>query len=400
MEAAIERNRSWALRRPILNDEESDAALIRYGFAVCEMFDTDDMLRLNGVLEDVGHAPDDPRVAMYFGFFSGEPQWKRRVFDNVLELLDQSLSDLFADCDAYFAMFVTKWPGSLGSFAPHQDPSYVDERRHRTMTLWCPLTATGVIDGSDNGQLCLVPGSHLLGPDVRVNDTSYFAHRGSEPLILSQLGVGVPTQPGQAIVFDNRTIHYSRPNRSSYPRTVLAVGLRPVGAQLYHYGLSAGDPERIDVHEIDDDYFVDFNPLRVQLEEPGSRLSGSLPAPRPIPDHALMAACAEAGRPGFAVAGSDEQMPDTPYCFMCGRTEELLRSPDAPPGGMAVCAGCVGASVERYSVGRGFNGVPGTEPAPAPRSDYRRADRCSTWSHRIRDRLFAVMRRVGSGPRD
>ena len=61
----------------------------------------------------------------------------------------------------------------------------VDERSHRGVTIWCPLTDTGVIDGRDNGRLHVVPGSHRFAATLRVHDASDFLFEGTEAAILS-----------------------------------------------------------------------------------------------------------------------------------------------------------------------------------------------------------------------
>jgi hypothetical protein len=366
--------------------------LRRYGFTVVPFLDEAELAAVSEVLASAGHAPDDPRRSIHFGFFSDDPDWKRSVALRVQSIVGSRIDEMFDRQHAYFTMFVSKWPSELGTFSPHQDPSFVDESQHRTVTIWCPLQATGKIDGRDNGQLHLVPGSHRLGPDVRVNDTSHFAHRESEGVIVGELGVAVPTQPGQAVVFDNRTIHYSFPNRTDEPRVVLAIGLRPAEARTFHYQFSS-DADHVDVHEISDDYFIDLNPLRIQIHGPGTPRVATVERPGPVPTDDLVRAWAAAGSPPFAAPATDIQLgEDIAYCFVCGGTEDLLRDPASERGGMAVCSACLGTVLDDGATAEG----PAAPPNPAeavedPAAQRRRGhgltavvERASRWRARLR----------------
>jgi hypothetical protein len=47
----------------------------------------------------------------------------------------------------------------------------------------------------------------------------------------------VRLKAGEAVVFDNRTIHGATPNRTEQLRLAVAIGMTPREAQLYHYFL-------------------------------------------------------------------------------------------------------------------------------------------------------------------
>lgn len=326
----------------------SDAELDRFGFTVLDLLEPAEMDALSESFASFGPAPDDPRSAIHFGFFSTDQRWKAEVDAEIRRIVGPALDRCFSGHECYFAMTIVKWPGGRGSFSAHQDPSYVDERIHRTLTVWCPLVATQHSGGVENGRLHLVPGSHLLGPDVRVNDTSEFAFEASRDDIASRLGVAVPTTPGQAVVFDNRTIHYSYPNHSEVPRAVVAVGLRPRGARSLHFARNRHDPACVDVFDLPDDHFVRTDPLRLGVLGAEAEPIASLRLPVPSVDPAaLRAAVDAAGRPDVSVepdrsisAGGEA------YCFVCGSTESLVGVSDPERAGMATCSACIATLLE------------------------------------------------------
>ena len=55
-------------------------------------------------------------------------------------------------------MLLVKWPGQDGAMGTHQDWTFVDERRFRSVTVWCPLVDVE----QRNGALELLPGSHRI----------------------------------------------------------------------------------------------------------------------------------------------------------------------------------------------------------------------------------------------
>src|SRR4051812_30944470 len=160
-------------------------------------------------------------------------------------------------------MFITKWPGPNSGFGAHQDPTLVDERRFRGVTIWIPLGDTGVVDGRDNGMLHVVAGSHRFTDGPRTRDVDDFAFAGLEDDIATRYGVGVPTRRGEAIVFDNRLIHYSMPNETDDPRVVVSLGMRPSEASCV--ALRRNADGLVDLYEIDEDHYMSLVPAALYL---------------------------------------------------------------------------------------------------------------------------------------
>jgi hypothetical protein len=111
-----------------------------------------------------------------------------------------------------------KLPGGHGISA-HQHPHFVDESKFRSLTIWMPLTDTTV----EMGTLFVVKGSHnIFIHTIRTqNDFPIFnevstktVKKYSTPLLL---------KAGQAVIFDDRLIHWSPPNKSSRIRTAFQL---------------------------------------------------------------------------------------------------------------------------------------------------------------------------------
>lgn len=249
-----------------MRDPDREAELERFGFTVLPALDAGLLEEVRSAYRRLGPAPDDPQLAINWSFHSQSAEYKHRVKQELLELAAPMLERMLDDHRIYLTTFITKWPGPNSAFAPHQDPSLIDERRFRGVTVWIPLDDTGEIDGNDNGMLHVVPGSHRFSRQLRFSDVDCFPFTAHEQAIIERHGIGVPTSAGEALVFDNRVIHYSGPNQSETPRVVLSFGVRPTeGACIL---LREGSEGTVDLHEIDDDFYIDVLPAEHHLWQP------------------------------------------------------------------------------------------------------------------------------------
>ena len=107
------------------------------------------------------------------------------------------------------------------------------------MTVWIALVDTD----ESNGALGFVRGSHLFFDKPVGSPSPEFrtCTQGHEAILYEYLDF-VPLAAGEALVFDNRTIHGATPNVTDAPRLAVGIGMTPREAQLYHFFLVPGDP--------------------------------------------------------------------------------------------------------------------------------------------------------------
>lgn len=164
--------------------------------------------------------------------------------------LAPALDRVLADHRIQFANFQVKLPGA--EFLPeHIDWTFVDESRARSVTVWC---ATGAIDGS-NGGLGVIEGTHERVDFIRaVNHRFYERHSAvagpdAERTVLS-------LRPGEAVVFDNRLLHFSTPNRSDGPRLAASCVATPRSEPVVHYWFD--DEEAAHRLEVDPEFWLHY----------------------------------------------------------------------------------------------------------------------------------------------
>jgi beta-hydroxylase len=307
---------------PTLADPDRQDELERFGYTVVRLFDEEVLATVDRLTTELGPAPDDPQVALNWSFHSRSQEHKDAVKD-LLPAVRPALEATFADQEVYLTTFITKWPGPHGAFPPHQDPTLVDERRHTGVTVWAPLVDVG----PDNGMLHVVPGSHRFSSAYRVQDVDRSPFAGLEEAIVAEHGRGIPLAAGEALVFDNRLIHYSLPNTSTEARIVLSFGLRPRAG--YCVVVVPDGDEGVAIHRVQDDFYIDVLPARrdhwVPEDEPLARLSNPVESWAADDFAALCAAVGDGprtvvARPATAVA---EAIDAGVFCALCGSSEGL-----------------------------------------------------------------------------
>ena len=111
-------------------------------------------------------------------------------------------------------------PPAFGApFPMHQDYPYFPHEAH-TM-----LAAAVHIDAADveNGCLCVVPGSHKLGPLPHRTDGHHFLPLSEWPL---ERAIACEAEAGDVLMLNYLTVHGSYLNRSPRPRRLLLVQMR------------------------------------------------------------------------------------------------------------------------------------------------------------------------------
>jgi ectoine hydroxylase-related dioxygenase (phytanoyl-CoA dioxygenase family) len=273
------------IETPSLRDPALEAALERDGFVVVEDLVGEDLAerlhqRYREVhptdVDDPARSPAAPGAAPMAWerqpwpgsqFLTGVNEmagtdrapleaWMAPVWDEVLE-------DLLVDHEVLITSFLMKWPGADGVMPPHQDPTFTDERRHRSLTVWIALDdATTALD---NGPLHVVRGSHEAGWGPRGS--------GIVPGYLDDLEATwaaaepVDVRRGTAIVLDTRVVHGSAPNRSPSPRLALAASCVPRGIQLVS-AIRDDDADEVRLVAVDAELYRTSSPMEIRDAPP------------------------------------------------------------------------------------------------------------------------------------
>ncbi|MBK9353454.1 MAG: phytanoyl-CoA dioxygenase family protein [Bacteroidetes bacterium] len=144
--------------------------------------------------------------------------------------------------------FMTKEPGA-GPFDIHQNWAFVDELYFTSLVIWIPLQDTG----EDNGTMYFIPGSHMLDKGVRGNNIRWKYDEIKEYLVNNHM-IPLNMKAGDAVIFDDATIHYTSPNLSREPRISIAQVMIPDEAQPIFYNFHPATGQ-LDKFAIDKDFY-------------------------------------------------------------------------------------------------------------------------------------------------
>jgi Phytanoyl-CoA dioxygenase (PhyH) len=197
---------------------------------------------------------------------------RREVQAKIATLIAPFLGGAFEDFrPILYNFFVKRLHSEKSAVRYHQDFAMIDERTGDTaLQLWIPLVDTTV----GNGAIIVVERSHLDATWVRPHDYRHPLREAS----LTDLPAGAVSlslAAGHGIVFTNRTVHGSPPNRSPADRHALGCVLVPRDAQLTH--LVVSPDRRVEIWAFSDDDMVSFHPGRLP---PSARLVETIQAPQ------------------------------------------------------------------------------------------------------------------------
>jgi hypothetical protein len=224
----------------ILADPAADADLAASGFTTIPLLDP----AAAAVLRDRWAAQDDGTAPPFdSGLVGDDAERKRRVHGLVVEALGPAVAVAVRGHRPLVGSFAVKRPSPESAMPVHQDWCVVDERRWRSISVWCALDdVTG-----DRGPLAFVPGSHL---DAELRGSGFPA-----PATADGPFVEVPLRPGEAAVYFHATVHRSGPNTSPAPRVGAMLGLVPEAAPAVHLHLVDGV---VEVRRAETDFYLDY----------------------------------------------------------------------------------------------------------------------------------------------
>lgn len=239
--------------RPLLVDADADAELTANGSVVIDLFSADEVDRLRAAYEHLDHRITTDRsfaTGFHATIIDDRPDYRAAAFHAAADLCGAPFAARFRSVDLVMVNWLHKEPAAA-AVPFHVDWSMVDERVHRSISVWAPLVDTDATSGA----IGVVDGSHELVDFIRAAahpsylDTDEFGRRLPGRRL-------VPLRAGQAVVFDHRLVHFSAPHLGTVPRVALSCELVPSEADLLHFEQLG--PGRFRRHRVGRDFFVTY----------------------------------------------------------------------------------------------------------------------------------------------
>jgi len=224
----------------------TEAHFRELGWAVVDLLDADGVEALRATCE--GHH-QHPVTTWDSDFFSPNAEVKADVRQAITRAFGPAIGRLLTGHRAIMTNFVVNWPGPDGGLPLHHHSSLVDERRHRSVVIWCAIDDAV----EENGTLHVVERSHRVpqGPWSE-GRPDWFADRRDD--LLDRYLTTVSVKAGQALIFDNGLLHCSFPNETAAPRRTAVAVVTPTDAPLRYYRWTAEG--QTEAFALDPDFFL------------------------------------------------------------------------------------------------------------------------------------------------
>ncbi len=242
--------------RKVFKRESQFQDYLEKGYVLHPLFNAEEVTRLLGELKVVppndGFRPENRLSDYHCTFLDSATPYKRNVIDVARKWFTPIVDDLFDDYRIWVVNFYVK-PAGLGELTVHQNWTHIEDERHSTFTIWCPL----VDCTKENGTIELVEGSHKIVPDIATLGVPYY-FEPFEELLLKEHFKAIPRKAGEGVIFEDNMIHYTAVNRSPEPRYALQVivGPKEVNPVYYYYH---AETDEFEVYEIGDDFLITSN---------------------------------------------------------------------------------------------------------------------------------------------
>lgn len=190
-------------------------------------------------------------------FFSNQqlknPTYQQEARQLIRKHFTKQIEEQFDHAAWMEAVFVIK-PAKVGVFANHQDWTLVDEEKHRSLGIWCPLLDVN----ASNGTFCILSGSHRFFKTYRSPTIPAAYHSDELNEIIDANKITLNVRKGDVIVFDHAAVHSTTPNQTDKPRGSVFIGIRPVDSPILHYYYNK-DSGSIEGFEVDGDFFYNYD---------------------------------------------------------------------------------------------------------------------------------------------
>lgn len=238
-------------KRQVFKDNKQEKIFQQQGYIVLPLLNFDEVNALSDFY--VNNSPKN-LSNFHSTHFSNNRLYKKQVQKHIFDVFDKHVTELFIDYQPVFGNFMVKEPGE-GSIMPlHADWTYVDEKKHQSLAIWCTLTNTN----QQNGMLGVVPKSHNFkitkrGPKIPSPFNEYNQY------IIDNYGKLLPMKAGEIVVYDHRTLHFSPPNLSDTARIAINLVACPSEADIQHFTLLNND-EYFECFNVNsNDFFVEYD---------------------------------------------------------------------------------------------------------------------------------------------
>lgn len=264
--------------RPVFHDPVRNHDFIHQGYSHVPLLSEAETTYLRNELRracpDALFAPqgDQPAHRYIYSSYMQNELHLRQVGDRLVrEVLTSHVEALLDRYRILSCGFFIKAPRG-GELDLHAHWLVTESLQDTVVNIWCPLQETTVA----NGTFHAVPGSHKIFPEIITFGYKPFYHEYAA-LIREQYSLPLPSQPGQAVIFDDTMFHWSPDNLTDQPRYALHCTCIPREATATYIYFDKAAPQQFEVYEADDAFFVQNGLTQERSRPTDLKRIGTLP---------------------------------------------------------------------------------------------------------------------------
>lgn len=248
--------RKMQAMEPLFKNTEQQLLFEKEGYIKLPALSEEDILQLTQLHQKLG-LKDEKGYGFHVGMDNADKGLVANMVEEISKIALPKLEKHLFETQLITASFVIKEPNPKGVVPPHQDWSFVEnEQEHCSVTCWIPLQDVTM----DNGCLGVIKGSnhffenHRPSPSPQV-ETPLKKHMFTIFPFLNTIEM----KAGEALIFNNKTIHASPPNITNQARLAVGLGFTQKNAELRHYYLKPGTDSTLLKYKITPDFFLKYD---------------------------------------------------------------------------------------------------------------------------------------------
>ncbi|MCB9234546.1 MAG: phytanoyl-CoA dioxygenase family protein [Bacteroidia bacterium] len=242
--------------RPVLQDSQLQQLYDQNGYVMIDFLDESEfgaLFQLMEELKEEGRQFEMNVESEYkLSFFASSPEWRMKVFQRVSDFFTAKANRFLDDYVPLIINLFDKEPGG-GEVPVHQNWSFVDESRYRSVSVWIPLCDVS----RANGTLEVIAGSHDTLTEFRSPSIPWVFDGLWDPLREKYLQP-LNLRRGQAGIIDDAIIHWSSDNDTDAVRSTIQLIMVPREATPIHYYRNPENPEQLEIFAVDAEFFTRF----------------------------------------------------------------------------------------------------------------------------------------------
>jgi hypothetical protein len=217
-------------------EERQEETLVREGGVIVDFLQPSELHAVQEGVRHLGFGVEGhgtfpvPRSRLRISVTQGDAAKREEIFRELSPVFRRAVDRVLGSYALLRIGIFDKLPGGA-EVTVHQHSSLVDESAYRSLAAWVPLVDMSI----ERGTMYVIKGSHDFSHHVRSYNDYNRAFRGVSKRLLGRYGTPLLLRAGQAILFDDRLVHWSPRNRSSTVRTAIQLELIPDEAELTVY---------------------------------------------------------------------------------------------------------------------------------------------------------------------